>query len=182
MDKQWFQETPGTLPSPSPKKLKKNPYPQKFLIFREMKLFALILKKILYFLKRKLFLYFLKKSFFLHFINKKLFLYFLKWRPALFTPNSKNKRNPPRENFLYFRKRKPRKISCVFLKECFCYISGNGNPETETLKELLIFLGITCKAWKTNKKVCFEEISCILWHSYNLYISKAYGHSLWSKK
>ena len=147
-----------------------------------MKLFALILKKILYFLKRKLFLYFLEKSF-SYILSIKSFSYIFSNEGLLFfTPNSKNKRNPPRENFLYFRKRKPRKISCVFLKECFCYISGNGNPETETLKELLIFLGITCKAWKTNKKVCFEEISCILWHSYNLYISKAYGHSLWSKK
>ena len=76
-----------------------------------------IKKKFLYFLKRKLFLYFLKR---------KLFLYFRKWNPALFTPSSKNKRNPPQENFLYFRKRKPRKISYIFSKESCSYVSGNG--------------------------------------------------------
>ena len=42
--------------------------------------------------------------------------------------------SPPRANFLCFRKRNPKKMSYIFLKESFAYISGNGNP-----KKLLIF-------------------------------------------
>ena len=43
-------------------------------------------------------------------------------------------------------------MSYVFSKENCSYISGNGNPERETLKKLLIFQEVTCKARKTNKK------------------------------
>ena len=43
-----------------------------------------------------------------------------------FSPEAqKNKRNPPKENFLYFRKQKPRKFFYIFLKESLSYISGN---------------------------------------------------------
>ena len=63
----------------------------------------------------------------------------------------------PLEDFLCFRKRKPR----------------NGN----SAKRLLIFQEVTCKARKTNKKVFFEEISCLLLRFCNLYISRAYGNS-----
>ena len=76
--------------------------------FRIWNFVALILKKFLYFLKRK------------------LFLYFRKWNPALFTTSLKNKRNPPREESLYFRKQKTRKKSCIFSKENCSYISVNG--------------------------------------------------------
>ena len=63
-----------------------------------MELSSSNIKKFLYFLKRKL-------------------LYFRKWNPALFSPSSKNNKNPPRENFLCFRKRKPLKTSYFFSKE-----------------------------------------------------------------
>ena len=36
--------------------------------------------------------------------NLKKLLIFQKWNPALSSPSSKNEKNPPRENFLYFRK------------------------------------------------------------------------------
>ena len=37
--------------------------------------------------------------------------------PALFTPSSKNKINPPEENISYFRKQKPRKkVPYIFRK------------------------------------------------------------------
>ena len=112
------------------------------------------LKKFLYSFKRKLFLYFLKRN---------VFLYFPKWNPALISPNPKNKRNPPWEKFLYFRKQKPPKT-----------LSGN--------RKLLIFQEVTCKYWKTSKKICIEEISCLLWRFCNVYISRAWGNCLWSKK
>ena len=51
---------------------------------------------------------------FLYFLERKFFLYLRKWNPALFTPSSKNKRNSPREHFLYFRKRKRRKKLLIF--------------------------------------------------------------------
>ena len=63
------------LVGPSPKN-KKNPIQKTFLIYLTLRL-----KNFLYFLKRKFFLYF-QKSY-----------------RALFSPNSKNKKNPPRENF-----------------------------------------------------------------------------------
>ena len=57
-------------------KNKKNPIQKNFLIFLTLRL-----KNFLYFLKRK------------------FFLYSQKWNPTLFSSNSKNKKNPPRENF-----------------------------------------------------------------------------------
>ena len=45
---------------------------------------------------------------FLYFLKRKLLLYFQK-NPGLFSPSSKNKNNPPRENVLYFTKWKSRK-------------------------------------------------------------------------
>ena len=108
---------------PKPKKNKKINHEKNSLYFRKWNFLALIFKKFLYFFKRK------------------LFLYFRKWNPALFTPSSKNKRNPPREGlFSYFRKRKPRNGNSTNAS----YISGGNlqNPK--------------------NKKVCFEEMCCQL--------------------
>ena len=99
---------------------------------------ALILKKFGYFFKRKFFLYFLKR---------KLFLYSQKRNPALFTPNSKNKGNPPRENFLYLKKQKPQEISYIFSKESCSYFSGNRDPE----KNYLYFK--RCLAKSENQKI-----------------------------
>ena len=39
----------------------------------------------------------------------------------------------PRENFLYFRKRRLSKISYIFSKESFSYTSRNENPEKNSL-------------------------------------------------
>ena len=119
-------------PNPPPPPKKKSPPEKNSLYFRKWIFLALILKKFLYSLKRKLFLYFLKR---------KLFLYFQKRNPALFRTSSKNKRNPPRENSLYFRKWKPQ----------------NGNS-----KKLLFFQEVTCKARKTNKKYALKKflVSC----------------------
>ena len=46
----------------------------------------------------------------------KKFLIFPEMEPCTFQPKLKNKKNPHRENFLYFRKRKPRKNFLYFLK------------------------------------------------------------------
>ena len=48
-----------------------------------------------------------------------IFLYFPKWNPALFSLNLRNKKNPPRQNFLYFKKQKPRKVFLYFRKRNF---------------------------------------------------------------
>ena len=47
---------------------------------------------------------------------------------ALFSPSSKKKKNPPRENFLYFGKME---LSSSNIKSflIFSYISGDENPE-----------------------------------------------------
>ena len=83
--------------------IQKNSACKKFLIFREMELFKLKTEK---------------KS-----------LYFRKWNPALFSPRSRNKTHPPWENFLYFRKRKPRKNFWHFVKKSCSYVSGKRKPE-----------------------------------------------------
>ena len=110
---------------------------------------------------------------FLLFPKRKVFLYFWKRNPAIFSPSPKNKRTPPQENLLYFRKPKtPQKNFMCFLKRKFSYISGKGNS---FLKSLYL-------ARKTNKKVCVEEIFCFLWRFCNLYFSRADGNFLLSKK
>ena len=83
-------------------------------------------------------------------------------KPCTYQPKPKNKRNPPRENFLCFRKRKPRKL---FL--CF----GKQRPrkkflifqETEAPKKPLIFKEVTFRARKMKKPtlkklLIFQEI------------------------
>ena len=127
--------------------------PKNSSYFGKWNFLTLILKNLLYFVKRKLFL---------HFLNRKFFSYFLKWKPALFTPSSKNKRNPPRENFLYFRKQKSRKISCVFLEESFSYISRNGKSETETLKMLLVFQGGNLQSLKNKKSLLWRNFLSLM--------------------
>ena len=92
-------------------KNKKNPPHKKFLTFQKMELSSSNIKKFLYFLKRK------------------FFSYFQNWNPALFSPSSKNKKNPPQENSLYFREWKPPKNYLHFIKKSCLYISGKGNPE-----------------------------------------------------
>ena len=60
----------------------------------------------------------------------KNFLYFLIFgEMELFNPSSRNKKNPPQEHFLYFRKRKPQQISYIFSKESCSYILENRNTE-----------------------------------------------------
>ena len=79
---QYKIQLPSALPNPIP-----SPPPRKKLYCRKWNFLALTLKN---------FLYVVKKAF-----------HFRKWNPALYTPGLKNKRNPPWENFFYFRKRKP---------------------------------------------------------------------------
>ena len=82
------------------------------------------------------------------FQKKKLFLYFQKRNPALFIPIPKNKRTPPRENLLFFRKRNPLKIP----------ILGNRNS-----KKTSYILGGNLQCLKNKeKKVCVQENSCFL--------------------
>ena len=68
-------------------------------------------------------------------------------------------------------------------KDCsekISYISGNGTFLALSSKIYCISRG-TYKARKPNKKICSEEISCLLWRFYNLYSSQAWTNSLWSK-
>ena len=68
--------------------------------------------------------------------------------------------SPPQENFFYFRKREPRKKFLYSLKrKLFLYF---WKREPRNSEKLLIFQEVTCKAQKTKKKVCFENISCLL--------------------
>ena len=70
-------------------------------------------------------------------LRLKKFLYIRKWNPTLFGQSSKNKKNPSRENFLYFKQRKPRKNFLYSLtRKLFWYLIF---PETETSKKFFIF-------------------------------------------
>ena len=111
-------------------KAKKNSPRKKFLIYPEIEFSRFNIKKILIFFQKKAFLIFSQKNVFLIFLEMNLFTFNLRW---------KNKKNPHRENFLYFRKRKPRKSFIFSSKESCSCVSGKGNPEMETLKKLLIF-------------------------------------------
>ena len=111
-----FLEMEPCTSQPKPKKIKKIHPKKNSLYFWKWNFLTLILKRYLYFLKRKLFLYFLKRKFCLYFLKRKLFLMFRKWNSALFSPRTKNEKNPPQQNFLYFRKRKHHKISYIFSK------------------------------------------------------------------
>ena len=106
------------------------------LYLRKWNVLTLRLKRLLYLLKRK------------------LSLYFQKWNPGLYSPSSKNKKDSPSENFLYFRKRKPRKNFLYFLifqkteiRKKIHYISGNRNP-----RKLLIFQEVSLQAQKMKEK------------------------------
>ena len=100
--KSYLAQFPSqSLPLLPKKKQTKNPPEKNSLYFQKWIFLALILKKFLYSLKRKLFLY---------------FLIFLKTVPCTFQPKFANKKNPPHENFLYFRKRKLQKQLLYFRK------------------------------------------------------------------
>ena len=118
-----------------------------------MKLPSSSIKKILIFSQKKAFLVFFQKKTVLIFPGTELpssskekrnhFLYFPKWNAELLRPSPKTKRNPLRENLLYFRKRKPLKI-LIF-------------QQTETLKKLLIFQEVTYKTRKNKKKFAVRK-------------------------
>ena len=68
-------------------------------------------------------------------------------------------------------------------KDCsekISYISGNGTFLAPSSKSYCISRG-TYEARKTNKKICSEEISCLLWVFYNLHSSQGWRGSLQSK-
>ena len=76
--------------------------------------------------------------------NIKKIWYFLKERFSYIFSNEtlhfslqarKIKEIHPENNFLHFRKWKQRKNVLHFLKRKVCNISGNGNPEMETLEK-----------------------------------------------
>ena len=74
-------------------------------------------------------------KFHLFYLKRDLLLYFQKWNPVLFSPSSKNKEDPPRENFsrerfsYTSRNGGPGKTSYIFSKESFSYILENENSE-----------------------------------------------------
>ena len=124
----------------------KNIHPQKTsLYFRKCNFLGLRLKSFLYFLKRK-----------------------RKWNSALYSPSSKNKKNPPWDKFLlsnikkfllfskktlflYFRKWKPRKKIFYFTKRNFLIFQ-----DIKTLKNFLNFRKyIPC--WKKSKKPLWKN-------------------------
>ena len=75
----------------------------------------------------------------INFLIRNLFLYFWKWNLVLFSPSSKNKKNPPQENFQYFRKRKPPPPppqNCFVFSKMKAFLIFQ---ETETLKSCLYF-------------------------------------------
>ena len=129
-----------------------------FLYFRKWKFLALIIKKFLYFL-----IFWetetLKKIPISGSANPNKLLLFQEMK--LFSPSSKNKKIHSekvsntlilksflyflkRKLFLYFRERKPHKISQIVSKESFRYISGNRNPE-----KMLYISGGTSQSPKT---------------------------------
>ena len=116
---------PGSLPIANTPKYKKISLPKKFLTFAEKELCSSNIKKILIFSQKKPFLIF---------SQKKAFLIFLEMHFSV--QAQKIKKNPPRENFLYFRKRKPRKK--------LPYISYVFSPK---LKKFVISQERTWKTW-----------------------------------
>ena len=73
--------------------------------------------------------------------------------------------------FLYFRARKRSKHEKwkkkkKLWKDFFYFWKQN------FLAPSLIFQEAICKAWKTNKKICSDEICCVLWRFCNLFNSK----------
>ena len=75
-------------------------------------------------------LIFSQKKASLIFSQKESFSYISDNRTLHFSVQAREiEKNPSGKNFLYFRRRKSRKISCVFSKESFSYIPGNGNPD-----------------------------------------------------
>ena len=97
----YNMEISSALPIPTPPPPKKNPkqnkiHPKKFLIFWEMELSSLNIKKIHIFSQRKAFLIF---------FQKKSFLIFLEMKLCTSHPNpppKKTKKIYPPKNYLYF--------------------------------------------------------------------------------
>ena len=92
-----------------PKLKKIKIHPENFLRFPEMELSNSKIKKVLIF------------------SQKKSFLIFPEMEPCTFQLKLEKIKNSLRENFLNFRKGKPRKN--IFLKESCSYILGKGNPK-----------------------------------------------------
>ena len=90
---------------PKHKKHKKN-HPPKVIYISENWIFLPSIKKILIFYR------------------KKAFLIFLKMEPAIFSSSCKNKRTPPWENLLYFRKWKPPKNPFISGNRSFLFFKG----------------------------------------------------------
>ena len=122
-----------------------------FLYFKKLKRFFLYFGKWNFpTLVLKSFFYFLKKNFSYILGNETL------WKISYISGgnflSSKNKKEPTLKKYLKFRE-----------MELSSYM----------IRDFLIFQEGTCKTWKTNKKICSEEISRLLWHPCNLYSSKA---------
>ena len=71
----------------------------------------------------------------LYFLERKFFLYFRKWDSALFSPSSKNKRNPPLRNFFILQETKTLEKFLIFSKKDAFLIFRN----IETPKKFFIF-------------------------------------------
>ena len=108
--------------------------------------------------------------------NSYIFLYFRKWNSLALIFYKNSLYFLKRKHFLYFLKRDLALKNKASKKKIY-YASVNGNhekilifQETETLKKVLLFQEATCNSQtnKTNKKVCVEEISCLLWRFCNL--------------
>ena len=91
---------------PKPKKRRKNSPLPKLFIFLKIEFSCLNIKK-------NLILY-----------QKKAFLIFLKMEPAILSSSCKNKRPPPWENLLYFRKWKPPKNPFIAGNRSFLFFKG----------------------------------------------------------
>ena len=85
---------------------------------------------------------------------------------GLFSPISKNEKNYPDKNFLYFRKRSPGKTSYIFKRKLFLYF-GKRKPRKKSLcftkrkRNLLIFEEVTFRARKV-KRIYSQKAAYIL--------------------
>ena len=110
----------------------------------------------------------------LYFLERKFFLYFRKWNSALFSPSSKNKRNPPLKKIFILQETKTLEKFLIFSKkDAFLIFRNMETPkkffifqETKTPEKFLIFSNfLLFRNMETPKKFfIFQKRKFLIFH------------------